>query len=58
MAALVATDSPSKYQQIARKAQNLESLGLSRRRIAQELGVSDKTVARAIAWQASLQERS
>ena len=38
------------YQHIADKALHLEQLGLSRARIAAQLNVSDKTVAKAIAW--------
>ena len=37
------------YQRIAEKALHLERLGLSRSRIAAQLGVSDKTVSKAIA---------
>ena len=38
------------YQRIADRALHLERLGLSRARIAAQLHVSDKTVAKAIAW--------
>jgi hypothetical protein len=34
----------------------LADLGLSRRRIAQKLGVTDKTVARAVAWYGSVMD--
>ena len=48
--ALVETAEPPAYQRIARKAQQLQELGLSDRVIAARLGVTDKTVAKAIRW--------
>ena len=48
------TAPPPLYQRIARQARQLTDLGLSRRRIAQKLGVTDKTIARAIAWYRSV----
>jgi hypothetical protein len=39
-----------KYQQIAERAERLRRLQLSCRVIAKMLGVSDKTVARGVAW--------
>jgi predicted transcriptional regulator len=39
------------YRRIAEKVSQLRELGMSDRRIAQALGVSDKTVARAAATQ-------
>jgi DNA-binding NarL/FixJ family response regulator len=38
------------YQEIASKALHLRELGLSDRVIAKRLGVSDKTVGKAIRW--------
>ena len=38
------------YQRIARKALQLRDLGMSDRRIAGRLAVTDKTIAKAIAW--------
>jgi hypothetical protein len=56
-AALVETLEPPVYQQIARKALHLRELGMSDRVIAGRLGVTDKTIAKAIAWvQKSLAE--
>ena len=41
---------PPIYQTIAAEAQHLQKLGLSATRIAQSLGVTDKTVIKALAW--------
>jgi len=41
---------PPVYQDIALKAGHLHQLGLSASRIAAALGVTDKTVAKALAW--------
>jgi hypothetical protein len=41
---------PPVYQQIARKALHLRELGMSDRAIAGRLGVTDKTIAKAVAW--------
>lgn len=38
------------YQQIAEKADRLRELGMSNRAIAVALGVTDKTVAKALRW--------
>jgi len=38
------------YQRIARDVERLRALGLSLNRIAEHLGVDDKTVARALGW--------
>ncbi len=38
------------YQLIASKSFFLSGLGMSLSRIAEQLGVTDKTVAKAIAW--------
>jgi hypothetical protein len=38
------------YQSIAPQAQHLHQLGLSFSGIAEHLGVTDKTVAKAVAW--------
>jgi hypothetical protein len=43
-------EEPPVYQRIATKALHLRELGLSDRVIAQRLGVSDKTVGKAIRW--------
>ncbi len=40
----------SVYQNIARKAMHLNDLGLSNSAIARRLGVTDKTIAKAIMW--------
>jgi len=48
--ALVETSESPTYQQIARKALQLRELGLSARAIATRLGVTDKTVTKAIRW--------
>ena len=48
--ALVETSDPPAYQRIARRAQCLRELELSDLIIAARLGVTDKTVVKAIAW--------
>lgn len=48
--ALVETAKPQSYQQIARKALQLQELGLSDRAIAGRLGVTDKAVTKAVRW--------
>jgi hypothetical protein len=48
--ALVETLEPPVYQRIALKALHLRELGLSDRAIAGRLGVTDKTIAKAIGW--------
>jgi biotin operon repressor len=48
--ALVETSAAPAYQAIASKALQLRELGLSDRVIAARLGVSDKTVAKAVSW--------
>jgi len=52
---LEATAPPS-YQIIAAEAQHLQKLSLSAARIAQSLGVTDKTVTKALAWLAHHEE--
>jgi biotin operon repressor len=47
---LVDTLGPPTYQQVAPKARHLRELGLSDRTIGRRLGVTDKTVAKAIRW--------
>lgn len=47
--ALIETAERPIYQQIARKALQLRELGMSDRMIARRIGVTDKTVAKAIA---------
>ena len=49
-AALVETSEPPVYQRIAQKALQLRELGLSDRAIAARLRVTDKTVAKGLAW--------
>jgi hypothetical protein len=49
-AALPETTPPPAYQQIAARAKQLNRLGLSNVQIASALGVTDKTVAKAIRW--------
>jgi hypothetical protein len=48
--ALVESSEPPVHQRIAWKAPHLHELGMSDRAIAGRLGVTDKTVAKAIAW--------
>jgi len=48
--ALVETSEPPAYQRIARKALHLRELGMSDRAIAGRLGVTDKTITKAIGW--------
>ncbi len=45
---LTETRSPFKYQQVAEKASILRRLGLSASAIARRLGVTDKTVTKAL----------
>jgi hypothetical protein len=47
---LITTTAPPVYQQIAPKAKHLRELGMSNRAVAEALGVSDKTVAKAGRW--------
>jgi hypothetical protein len=54
--ALVETSAPPAYQQVAKKALHLRELGLSDRTIAGRLGVTDKTVAKAIRWLHELEQ--
>jgi len=49
-AAILDTDAPPIYQQIASKAIQLQQVGMSNSAIARRLGISDKTVAKALAW--------
>jgi len=51
---LLETRRPPVYQRIARDSLQLEDLGLSHRRIAEKLGVTGKTVTKAISWQRTL----
>jgi hypothetical protein len=48
--ALVDTVHLPVYQEIARNALQLRQLGMSDRAIAARLGVTDKTVAKAVIW--------
>lgn len=48
--ALLDTYPPPAYQRIARKAVDLEQPGLTLTAIARRLGVTDKTVAKALRW--------
>jgi hypothetical protein len=50
---LVDTAERPVYQRIAASALQLRELGLSDRVIARRLGVTDKTVAKGIAWLAA-----
>jgi len=38
------------YQRIARDVERLRTLGLSLNKIAEHLGLDDKTVAKALGW--------
>ncbi len=38
------------YQEISRKSLHLKKLGMNYSKIAQQLGIDDKTVAKAIQW--------
>lgn len=49
-------DSPA-YQRIAAKGLHLRELGLKDRAIARHLGVTDKTVTKAIRWLLGLDTR-
>jgi len=49
-AAILDTDAPPVYQQIAPKAVQLQQLGMSDSAIAKRLGITDKTAAKAIEW--------
>jgi len=57
MVALLETSEPPVYQRIAWKALQLRELGLSDRVISARLGVTDKTVAKAIRWLWSIEPR-
>lgn len=46
------------YQQIAPKAFQLKQLGISGSAIARRLGVTDKTVAKAVDWFLRIEHRS
>ena len=48
--AILETEHLPTYQRITNKALHLSKLGLSHARIAKLLEVTDKTVAKAIAW--------
>jgi hypothetical protein len=48
--AILETEAPPVYQQIAPKAFQLQQLGMSNSAIARRLEVTDKTVAKAIGW--------
>ena len=51
------TDILPAYQRIAQKAVVLQRLGLSLSRIATALGVTDKTIAKAITWMRAVADR-
>ena len=51
--ALLEAAPPPVYQLIAARAKQLSRLGLNKVQVARALGVTDKTVAKAIAWQAA-----
>jgi len=48
--AILETAEPPTYQRIAPQARRLSHLGLPALRIAQALGVTDKTVTKALRW--------
>ena len=48
------TKPPAAYQRIASRAYQLDRLGLSHRRIAEKLGVTGKTVTKAVWWHESM----
>ena len=48
--AILETEKPPLYQQIAPKAMHLRQLGMSLSCIARKLRVNDKTVAKSIRW--------
>ena len=49
-AALLDTEPPPIYQRISQQAAQLQALGLSLSCIARQLGVNDKTAAKAVQW--------
>ena len=49
-ATILDTDAPPIYQQIAPKAFQLQQVGMSDSAIAKRLGITDRTVAKAIDW--------
>jgi hypothetical protein len=49
-AAILDTTAAPVYQQIAPKAFQLQQLGMSNLAIARRIGITDKTVAKAVAW--------
>jgi hypothetical protein len=53
-AALLETAPPPAYQRIAARAKQLSRLGLSNVQIARALNVTDKTVAKALAWRVTV----
>jgi hypothetical protein len=55
-AAILDTAPAPVYQQIAPKAVQLQQLGMSNSAIARRLGVTDRTVAKAIAWLGRVEE--
>ena len=56
-AAILDTDAPPIYQQIAPNAFQLQQLGMSDSAIARRLGITDKTVAKSIAWRRRIRHR-
>jgi hypothetical protein len=48
--AITETSPPPIYQRVATEAAQLERLGLSHRKIADALRVTDKTVTKALRW--------
>jgi len=56
--ALVDTAARPVYQRIAPKTKQLRELGLSLASIGRRLGVTDKTVAKAIGWLETIEPRS
>jgi transposase len=56
-APILDTDAAPVYQQIAPKAVQLQQLGMSNSAIAKRLKITDKTVAKAVAWLWRVQHR-
>jgi hypothetical protein len=54
--AILDTDAPPIYQQVAPKASQLKQLGMRNSVIAKRFGVTDRTVAKAIAWLGCVEE--
>jgi UDP-N-acetylmuramoylalanine-D-glutamate ligase len=55
--AILDTDTPPIYQQIAPKAFQLQHVGLSSSAIARRIGVTDKTMTKAVDWFRGIEHR-